>query len=94
MKIEFNPQKDYTNIAQHGVSLALAGELDWDAALIWVDERFEYEELRMIALVPGTNTLYYAAFVDYGDILRIISLRRATRKEVQFYVKNYESPHH
>ncbi len=52
MDIEFDPVKDASNQAKHGVSLALAAELDWDAALVWVDARYEYDELRMIALAP------------------------------------------
>lgn len=72
----------------HGVSLKLACELDWDAALVWVDDRFEYEELRMIALAPKTQTLYYVAFVERGEIQRIISLRRANRREVKHYVQS------
>ena len=50
MKIEFDPFKDVTNQTKYGVFLALAGELDWEAALVLVDDRFEYGELRMIAL--------------------------------------------
>jgi len=53
--------------AKHGVSLVLAGELDWEAALVWVDDRFEYSEMRMIALALATNILYCVAFVDRGD---------------------------
>lgn len=64
MKIEFDPAKDAANKAKHGVSLALADELDWEAALVWVDDRFEYDELRMIALAPKTGTLYYVAFLE------------------------------
>jgi uncharacterized protein len=37
MPIEFDPTKDAANQSKHGVSLALAGELDWEAALVWVD---------------------------------------------------------
>ncbi len=88
MQIEFDPIKDLANEAKHGVSLALAAELDWDAALVWVDDRFEYAELRMIALAPKTNTLYYVAFVDRGSNRRIISLRRANRREVKHYVES------
>jgi uncharacterized DUF497 family protein len=88
MRIEFDRAKDVLNRARHGVSLALARELDWDAALVWVDDRFGYNELRMIALAPKTNTLYYVAFVERGDRRRIISLRRATRREVKHYVEN------
>ena len=88
MRIELDPAKDEANLAKHGVSLALAAELDWEAALVWFDARFEYEELRMIALAPKTEILYYVAFVDRGQARRIISLRRANRREVKHYVQS------
>jgi uncharacterized protein len=88
MSIEFDPAKDKANRAAHGVSLALAEELDWDAALVWLDDRFEYEELRMIALAPESSILYFVAFVERGDTRRVISLRRATRREVTHYVES------
>ena len=88
MRIEFDPAKDEANLAKHGVSLALAAELDWEAALVWFDARFEYDELRMIALAPKTEILYYVAFVDRGQARRIISLRRANRREVKHYVQS------
>jgi uncharacterized protein len=89
MRFEFDSAKDKTNRAAHGVSLGLAEDLDWDAALVWLDDRFEYNELRMIALAPQTATLYCVAFVERGDVWRIISLRRATRREVKHYVENF-----
>jgi len=80
MRIEFDPAKDIENLAKHGVSLALA--------LVWIDDRFEYDELRMIALAPKTEILYYVAYVDHGEVRRPISLRRANRREVKHYVKS------
>jgi uncharacterized DUF497 family protein len=88
MQIEFDQAKDVANQTKHGVSLALADELNWEAALVWIDGRFEYGELRMIALAPKTGILYYVAFVDRGKMRRIISLRQANRREVTHYVKN------
>ncbi len=88
MRIEFDPAKDAANQAKHGVSLALAVELNWDAALVWIDDRFEYAELRVIALAPKTKILYCVAFVERGEARRIISLRRANRREVKHYVKS------
>lgn len=55
---------------------------------LWVDERFDYRETRMIALAPKRETLYCVAFVDRGEVRRIISLRRANRREVKHYVEN------
>ena len=88
MQIEFDQAKDVSNQTKHGVSLSLANELNWEAALVWVDDRFEYGELRMIALAPKTGILYYVAFVERGKMRRIISLRHANRREVTHYVKN------
>lgn len=88
MEIEFDPIKNIANQAKHGISLALGSELDWDAALVWIDERYGYDEVRLVALAPKTNTLYYVAFVDRGETRRIISLRHATRSEVTHYVEN------
>lgn len=89
MRIEFDPAKDTANQTKHGVSLSLAGELEWEAALVWVDARFKYNETRVIALAPKTEILYYVAFVDRGEVRRIISLRRANRREVKHYVENF-----
>jgi uncharacterized DUF497 family protein len=87
MRIELDVQKDRANKDKHGLSLDLATELDWENSLVWIDERREYGESRMIALPPSTGTLYYVAFVDRDDIRQIISLRRANRREVKHYVQ-------
>ena len=89
MNIEFDSAKDRANQAKHGVSLAIASELEWDAALVWIDDRFDYAEMRMIALAPKTEILYYVAFVDHGEVCRVISLRPANRREVKHYVERF-----
>ena len=89
MRIEFDPAKDVANQVKHEVSLSVAGELDWEAALVWIDNRFEYDETRMIALAPKAEILYYVAFVDRGEARRVISLRHANRREVKHYVENH-----
>ena len=89
MHFEFDPAKDVANQVKHEVSLSVAGELDWEAALVWIDNRFEYDETRMIALAPKAEILYYVAFVDRGEARRVISLRHANRREVKHYVENH-----
>jgi uncharacterized DUF497 family protein len=44
----------------------------------------------MIGLVPEGNTLYCVAFVDRGEVRRIISLRLAERREVKKYVEHIQ----
>ena len=79
--------KEIFRTNSHVVIYAASGTGAWEAALVWVDGRFEYSETRMIALAPKTGILYYVAFVDRGEVRRIISLRRANRREVKHYVQ-------
>ena len=88
MRIAFGPAKDAVNLAKHGLSLALAADLEWDSALVWVDGRKEYGEARQCALAPIGQRLYFVAFVDRGDTRRAISLRKANIREVTYYAKN------
>jgi len=88
VRFDYDPVKEKLNIATHGLSLSFAAKLAWDEALVWVDERFGYDELRMVGLVPEGSRLYYVAFVDRGRTRRIISLRHAERREVKHYVEN------
>lgn len=87
MRIEFDPAKDEANRRKHGVSLMQAIDLDWESALSWVDERFDYGETRMVAFVESGRTLYTVVFVDRADARRIISVRRANRREAGTYVR-------
>ena len=94
MDIDFDPDKDATNLSKHGVSLAAAAQLDWDAALVWIDDRADYGELRIVALAPIGDRLFFVVFVDRDQARRIISLRRANRREVNHYVRTNEEGSH
>ena len=85
MKFNFDSNKDAINLAKHQLSLADAAKLDWMAALIWVDSRRDYGEIRQIGLVPMNQRLYVVVFVDKKTERRIISLRKANNKEYERY---------
>lgn len=87
MNFEFSPSKDASNQSKHGVSLALAADLEWETALVWIDTRFAYDEVRMSALGYIGMRLYFVAYADDGNRLRIISLRKATSTEVKRYAE-------
>jgi hypothetical protein len=60
----------------------MAEELDWDAALVWIDVRFGNDEWRMIALAPkleSSTTWPLWIVVSAKDH----QLRRANRREVK-----------
>ena len=50
MEIEFDLAKDAANIARHGISLTAAESFDWSTAIEREDDRFDYDELRFVAL--------------------------------------------
>jgi uncharacterized DUF497 family protein len=88
MNILYDPTKEAANLAKHGVSMALASEVEWGEALVWQDARLDYGEPRMSALAPYDGRLFFMAFVDRADGRRIISLRKANPREVRRYVSD------
>ncbi len=89
MQFSYDATKDQANIEKHGVSLALAGELEWDSLFVMEDTRKDYGEVRMRGFTFYGERLYAVVFTDRGDMRRIISLRKANDKEKAFYVSNY-----
>jgi uncharacterized DUF497 family protein len=80
MKIDFDPAKDAANVSKHGISLALAADLEWGSALTWPDVRSAYGEPRQCGLVYIGLRLFFVAFVDRVDGRRVISLRKANAR--------------
>lgn len=67
VEITFDPAKDAANIAKHGVSLALASDLEWGDLLAQPDTRRDYGELRMIGYAPLGDRVFCVVFTDRGD---------------------------
>ena len=88
MQFEFDPAKDGANVAKHGASLALALQLEWASALVWTDIRHGYGEARQSALGLVGKRVYFVAFVDRTNARRIITLRKANKREAMHYAKN------
>lgn len=87
MHFTFDADKDARNIAKHGVSLAIAEQVEWDTALVWPDDRRAYGEPRQRALVLLGQRLYFVAFVDRADGRRVISVRKANNREKVIYAE-------
>jgi uncharacterized DUF497 family protein len=89
--ITFDPAKDTANFAKHGMSLALAAQMEWDSAVVWPDARRVYDEPRQCGIGYIGPRLFFVAFVDRAvgtqTQRRIISLRKANSREVIRYAK-------
>ena len=91
MRITFDPAKDASNKTKHGLSLEDARELNWNAALVWKDQRRDYGEMRYVALVPRERHLFFVAFTERTGTMRIISLRKANLREIERYETETDS---
>lgn len=85
MRIAFDPGKDASNRAKHGLSLARAAEMDLDTAFVQPDERRDYGEPRWAAYGILDGRLHMLAFTVRNGAMRAISLRRANAKEIRRY---------
>ncbi|WP_257266002.1 MULTISPECIES: BrnT family toxin [unclassified Endozoicomonas] len=87
MKYEYDADKDATNLAKHGLPLSEAEHLEWDTLWAWQDRRCNYGEQRMVGLAYLGLRLCCVVYTDRGDVRRIISLRKANKREMKRYAK-------
>lgn len=85
MEIEFDADKNEQNIRERGLSFERAENFDWATALVLTDDRREYGELRYRAFGFLDERLHALVFTVRGDAVRIISLRRANKREIKRY---------
>lgn len=82
---EYDPKKLAANVASHKVWFHEADEFDWETAIIKQDDRHEYEETRFQALGLIGSRLYMMVFTFRETAVRIISLRKANKREIHRY---------
>lgn len=83
----WDEQKRRSNLAKHGVDLALAEHFDWNTAAIEPDRDVDREQrFRAIGFVGGK--LYFLVItLSNLDEPHVISMRRTTPKERRKYAK-------
>jgi uncharacterized DUF497 family protein len=89
IKFEWNPAKAASNLKKHGVSFEEAQSVFYDEfAVQFYDESHSSEEDRflMLGMSSGAHLLLVCHCErDSGDIIRIISARKATKQESSYY---------
>ena len=86
----FDPTKDRSNRAKHGVSLALAEVLFLGRFVETTDDRFDDGETRQIAFGFINSRLFVCVYADRDGERRVISLRKANQREVKRYAQILE----
>lgn len=88
MELEFDPAKNARNIRERGIGFERLADMDLEHALALEDVRADYGE-RRVRLFGRIDGRLHAAVVTYrGDVVRVISLRRANKREERRYAKD------
>lgn len=86
MEFEFDPAKSASNKAKHGIDFV-------EAQALWLDERLEVvlskasvtNEARFLAIGRIDGRHWTAIWTLRGGAVRIISVRRSRKEEIDYY---------
>lgn len=87
MQFEWDEKKARSNKAKHGIDFELAPLFEFDNAVVTVDDDINYGEERLKAIGIIYGNIHVMVYTETKDVVRVISLRRATRKEARDYVE-------
>ena len=89
LQFEWDETKAESNIRRHGVSFEEAATVVGDPEFItFLHEEHSVEEERYITVgLSKSRGLLVVAHTERGGRIRIISARKATKKEEQFYAE-------
>ncbi len=93
MRFEWAPEKERANFKKHGLSFddAMALFTGGGDYLEIYDEKHSEDEDRFIAIGPTPKGILVVVYVERTeDLIRIISARRATKKEIRFFMEREE----
>ena len=87
MRFEWDDEKAVANLEKHGVSFGEATEVFYDPnALEGFDAGHSTEESRFFIIGLSSRRLLYVVYAERaGDTVRIISARRAVKREEELY---------
>jgi uncharacterized protein len=87
MEFAWDEVKRQANLQKHRLDFADLGEFDWATGVVFIDDRKDYGETRYTAIAIYSGRVHSVTFTKRGSLLRIISFRRASRKEIKRYEK-------
>jgi hypothetical protein len=81
VEFEWDPAKSAATEQNRGIGFARAAEIFTGRTLEWTDNRYLYGEARIRALGASAGEVLHVVYTKRGTVVRIISARRANRKE-------------
>lgn len=84
MQFEYDPGKSRINAEKHGIAFEAAQRL-WDDPRLLVVPATSTDEPRFLAIDVIGDRHWAAIWTYRGDKIRLISVRRARTREIDFY---------
>lgn len=85
MKLEWDETKRLANIRKHGFDFVGCGAVFAGDAVTIPDNRFDYLERRFVTFGLLLDRVVAVIHTETVDTIRIISIRKATRREQALY---------
>jgi hypothetical protein len=85
MRFEWDAAKRAANIAKHRLDFEAVERFDFASAIVAPAQRNDFEEPRDIAIGFIGVRLHVLVFRWRGDVVRVISLRKANAREIRLY---------
>ncbi|MBF0481963.1 MAG: BrnT family toxin [Desulfovibrionaceae bacterium] len=90
MQFEWDERKRTSNREKHGIDFEDAPAVFSPDMIVFEDHRREYGEQRYIGMGTLCGRIVVTVFTVRGDTVRIISMRKANRREAAYYEKTTE----
>jgi uncharacterized protein len=87
MLYEWDKAKNRSNFAKHGLDFRDAEQVCTGPCVTFEDSRFDYGEERLITLGLLAGRVVIITHAPRGDATRVISMRKANRREQEIYHK-------
>ena len=83
VRYEWDREKNEANIAAGRIGFEAIRDFDWDSAIVKRSDR--YGEIRWAATGYIRDRIHRVVYTRREEVVRIISLRRASKREVREY---------
>lgn len=80
--------KRASNLNKHGVDFAEVAQFEWDTALTAQDVRHPYPERRFLSIGLVGHRVCVLVWTPVNEDRRVISFRKANRREVKRYAEH------
>jgi uncharacterized DUF497 family protein len=88
---EWDESKRCENLRKHGLDFRDCAEVFRGHALASLDERFDYGEHRFRLMGRARECVVIVVYLDFDEVIRIVSMRKANRYEQAVYFKSLEN---